>query len=153
MPPAAQPSTPPAANLEHEVFLALARLSSDLSADLGELFKGAGITWAQYNALRILRGAGGRALSCGAIGERMIARDADVTRLLDRLERQGLVQRARDDADRRVVTARPTERGLALLAELDAPVQQAHRVQLAHVSEAKLRQLLELLTEVAARTA
>jgi catechol 2,3-dioxygenase len=151
MPTDAHPSTPPEANLEHEVFLSLARLTSDLSADLAELFAGAGITWTQFNALRILRGAGGRALSCGAIGERMIARDADVTRLLDRLERQGLVRRARDEADRRVVTARPTERGLALLAELDEPVQRAHRAQFAHVDEAKLRQLLELLSEVAAR--
>lgn len=149
------PTTPEPSptHLEHEVFLALARLSSDLSADLAELFKGAGITWTQYNALRILRGAGGRALSCGAIGERMIARDADVTRLLDRLEQQGLVQRARDEADRRVVVTRPTQRGLAVLAELDAPVQQAHRAQLAHLGEAKLRQLLALLGEAAARPA
>lgn len=147
------PPPPTPTDLEHQVFLAVARLSSDLSADLAELFRGAGITWTQYNALRILRGAGDRALSCGDIGARMIARDADVTRLLDRLEKQGLVQRARNEADRRVVVTRPTERGLAVLAELDAPVRQAHRAQLAHLGAAKLRQLLALLGEAADRPA
>jgi DNA-binding MarR family transcriptional regulator len=168
MPTTPEPGAPSATHLEHQVFLALARLFRDLSADLAELFRGAGITWTQYNVLRILRGAGGaagaegaagapgvpgRALSCGEIGERLIARDADVTRLLDRLEKQGLVQRARDEADRRVVVTRPTERGLAVLDELDAPVMAAHRAQLGHLGDAKLRQLLVLLAEAAVRPA
>jgi DNA-binding MarR family transcriptional regulator len=85
----------PFGSLEQEVFLMLSRLSSNLIDEHAELFRNAGITWTQYNALRILRGAQGEALSCGEISERMITRDSDITRLLDRLEKQGLVRRAR----------------------------------------------------------
>ena len=137
----------PFASLEQEVFLMLARLSSEMSAEHAELFRTSGITWAQYNALRILRGAEGKALACGEIGERMITRDSDVTRLLDRLEKQELVHRARDERDRRVVKTRITDRGLGLLAELDEPVAELHRRQLGHLGEAKLRRLLSLLEE------
>ena len=139
----------PFASLEQEAFLMLARLASEMSAEHAELFKGSGITWTQYNALRILRGAEGEPLSCGEIGERMITRDSDVTRLLDRLEKQGLVDRARDEQDRRVVKTRITEQGLAVLSDLEEPIAELHRRQLGHLGEAKLRQLLSLLEEAA----
>lgn len=139
----------PFGSLEQEAFLMLARLSSEMSAEHAELFKSSGITWTQYNALRILRGAGGGPLSCGEIGERMITRDSDMTRLLDRLEKQGLVDRARDEQDRRVVKTRITEQGLAVLADLDEPIAELHRRQLGHLGETKLRQLLSLLEETA----
>lgn len=140
-------------SLEQEAFLMLVRVSGELSAEQAELFRSAGITWTQYNALRILRGAGGEALSCGEIGERMIARDADVTRLLDRLEKAGLVQRARDDRDRRVVKTRITDRGLGLLDELATPVAEMHQRQLGHLGESKLRKLLALLEDASSPAA
>lgn len=143
--------TPPTADLTHQAFLALLRTAADLTADLAEVFRASDLTWTQYNALRVLRGAGDQPVACGALGERLIARDADVTRLLDRLERQGLVARARDARDRRVVTAVLTDAGRAALAALDAPVAARHRAQLGHLGEARLKALLELLGDVARR--
>jgi DNA-binding MarR family transcriptional regulator len=137
----------PFESLEQEVFLMLAHLASELGAQHADLFRRAGITSTQYNALRILRGAQGRTLSCGEIGDRMITRESDVTRLLDRLEKQGLAERGRDERDRRVVTTRITDSGLALLAELDEPVACLHRQQLQHLGSDKLHHLLALLEE------
>lgn len=143
--------TRPFGSLEQEVSLTLTRLASELNAEQAELLRGAGVTWTQYNALRILRGAEGEPLSCGEIGERMISRDSDVTRLLDRLESQGLVRRARGERDRRVVKTRITDKGLALLAELDQPVAEMHARQLGHLGATKLRTLLSLLEEASER--
>jgi DNA-binding MarR family transcriptional regulator len=94
--------------------------------------------------LRILRGAI-EGLPCGEIANRMITRDPDITRLLDRLERRGLIARSRETRDRRMVTARITPPGLKLLARLDEPVQEAHRRQLGHLGRERLRALTELL--------
>lgn len=138
-------------SLEQEAFLALARVASELTAAYADVFREAGVTWTQYNALRILRGAGDEALSCGRIGERMIARDTDVTRLLARLDRQGLVRRERDPRDRRVVTTRITDRGRDVLDALDAPVAARHRELLGHLGPAKLRRLVDLLNEATPR--
>lgn len=142
---------PPATDLAHQAFLALVRTAADLTADLADVFRGSDLTWTQYNALRVLRGAGDAPLPSGVLGERLIARDADVTRLLDRLERQGLVARARDARDRRVVTARLTDAGRAALAALDAPVLERHRAQFGHLDEARLQALIALLGDVAQR--
>jgi DNA-binding MarR family transcriptional regulator len=78
----------------------------------------------------------------------MIARESDVTRLLDRLEKQGLVQRARGERDRRVVKTRITEQGLDILEKLEEPVADMHRRQLGHLGEVRLAKLLALLEEV-----
>jgi DNA-binding MarR family transcriptional regulator len=135
----------PFAGLEEETFLALQRTASLLLAALGRELKPLDLTPPLYNTLRILRGAGPEALTCGEIGERLVSPGPDVTRLLDRLEGRGLVRRLRDEQDRRVVRARITERGLALLAELDGPVERVLRSLLGHLGEEKLRTLSELL--------
>ena len=102
---------------EQEAYLALLRtadaLQTSVEAKLGEF----GLTGTQYNALRILRGAGPEGLPCSEIGERMITRDPDVTRLLNRLEKRGLVRRTRAHADRRVVRGIITAAGLKLLRD------------------------------------
>ena len=103
-----------------------------------------GVTPQQYNVLRILRGAP-EGLPCGEIASRMITRDPDITRLLDRLEKRELISRCRETKDRRTVIARITPEGLALLARLDGPVQAAHRKQLGHLGRERLRALTELL--------
>jgi DNA-binding MarR family transcriptional regulator len=112
-----------------------------------EVLKASGLTATQYNVLRILRGAGTAGLSCGDVAGRMITRDPDLTRLLDRLEGRGLVTRARDGEDRRVVVTRITREGLSLLAELDEPVQAQNRKAVGHLGEQKLRSLAQLLDE------
>jgi DNA-binding MarR family transcriptional regulator len=98
----------------------------------------------QYNVLRILRGSPG-GLPCGEIASRMITRDPDITRLLDRLEKRGLISRSRETKDRRMVMARITPDGLKLLARLDEPVEKGHRKQLGHLGRGRLRALTELL--------
>jgi DNA-binding MarR family transcriptional regulator len=98
----------------------------------------------QYNVLRILRGAP-EGLPCGEIGSRMITRDPDITRLLDRLEKRNLISRSRDTRDRRTVMGRITLAGMELLARMDEPVREAHRSQLGHLGRERLRALNELL--------
>lgn len=139
--------TKPFASLEQEVFLTLSRLTGDLGAQFSEVLKVTGVTTAQYNVLRILRGVGEGGLACSEIGERMVTRDSDITRLLDRMEKSSLVSRMRDTGDRRVVKANITKRGLQVLAELDEPVMDLHRRQLEHLGGEKLTKLLALLEE------
>jgi DNA-binding MarR family transcriptional regulator len=98
----------------------------------------------QYNVLRILRGAP-QGLPCGEIAGRLITRDPDVTRLLDRMEKRGLISRARDNRDRRLVLTRLSPEGLKLVNRLDEPVQQMHRKLLGHLGKERLRALGELL--------
>lgn len=137
---------------EEEIFLNILRTADLLGRKGVELLKAAELSPNQYNVLRILRGAGAEGLACGEIGERMVTRDPDVTRLLDRLEKRDLVKRAREKGDRRVVTARIAPAGLELLKQLDEPVMQWHKSQLGHLDakqQETLIQLLELAREKA----
>lgn len=130
---------------EEEVFLNLMRTADRLQRRGVILFKAYDLSLNQYNVLRILRGAGAEGLACGEIGERMITRDPDITRLLDRLEKRDLVIRSRDQGDRRVVTARLTAAGADLLRRLDDPVIQWHRSQLGHLDAKQQETLIHLL--------
>jgi DNA-binding MarR family transcriptional regulator len=129
---------------EETAFLDLLRTTDTLSRGLFRVLKGDDLSPTQYNVLRILRGALD-GLSCGEIAGRMITRDPDVTRLLDRLEKRKLISRSRDARDRRTVLARITPEGLKLLAGLDGPVLAAHRKQLGHLGHERLQALTELL--------
>lgn len=137
--------TRPFASLEQEALLSIARTAAVLEHALAEALKPFGVTATQYNALRILRGAGEPGLCRNEVRERLIAQVPDVTRLLDRLEEMGLVMRARDVDDRRQVTTRITAAGKRLLARMDEPVLAIHRRQLGHLGERKLRSLIGLL--------
>jgi DNA-binding MarR family transcriptional regulator len=137
--------TKPFASLEEEAFLNLHRTADTLLHGLEAALKPVGLSASQYNVLRILRGAEAEGLACREVAERMVTRDPDITRLLDRLEARGLVIRARDRADRRVITVRITPEGLRLLQALEAPVAELPRRQLGHLDEAQLRTLIELL--------
>ena len=139
-----------AACLEEVLFLDLLRTSDLLSRGPARVLKTANLSPTQYNVLRILRGAP-EGLPCGEIAQRMITRDPDITRLLDRLEKRTLISRWRQANDRRMVMARITAGGLELLARLDEPVQEAHRRQLGHLGKERLRALMEMLA--AARAA
>src|ERR1700733_14038573 len=130
---------------EEAAFLDLLRTTDMLSRGLVEVLRTEDISSTQYNVLRILRGSGD-GLPCGEIANRMITRDPDITRLLDRLEKRGLISRCRETRDRRMVMARITPEGLKLLSRLDEPVQAAHRKQLGHLGRERLRALTELLS-------
>jgi DNA-binding MarR family transcriptional regulator len=135
----------PHAALEADVFVSLLRTADALARGGEALVKPYGLSGTQYNILRILRGAGEKGLACREIGGRLISRDPDITRLLDRMESRGVIARARETSDRRVVKTRITAEGLRLLADLDEPVRQLHRRQLRHLPEKQLRQLFTLL--------
>lgn len=137
--------TRPFSGSEQEAFLSLGRTWSLLDHAMAEVLKPHGITPTQFNVLRILRGAGEGGLCRGDIIARMISRVPDATRLLDRLEAAGLVERERGTEDRRFVTTRVTTEGLRLLDELDEPVAQLHRTQFAGLSIDELRTLIQLL--------
>jgi len=131
---------------EEAAFLDLLRTTDMLSRGLVAILKPEDLSSTQYNVLRILRGAP-EGLPCGEIAKRMITRDPDITRLLDRLEKFGLISRSRVARDRRTVMARITGAGLKLLARLDEPIQEAHRKQLGHLGRERLRLLTDLLRE------
>jgi len=134
--------------LEDQLFVAILKTADSLSQDAEQVIKSAGLTGTQYNVLRILRGAEPEGLLCRGIAERMISRDPDMTRLLDRLEKQGWISRERQQDDRRVIITRITAEGLKLLKKLDQPVHDLHKAQFRHITAAKLKQLAELLSEV-----
>ena len=129
---------------EEAAFLDLLRTTDMLSRGLIAVLKTEDLSSTQYNVLRILRGAP-EGLPCGEVANRMITKDPDITRLLDRLEKRGLISRSREARDRRTVTARITPAGLKLLGSLDEPVQTAHRRQLGHLGRNRLQALTELL--------
>jgi DNA-binding MarR family transcriptional regulator len=131
---------------EETAFLDLLRTTDLLSRRLAQVLKAEDLSATQYNVLRILRGAR-EGLPCGEIANRMITRDPDTTRLLDRLEKRGLISRSRDTRDRRTVVTRISDHGLQLLTRLDEPVQAAHRQQLGHLGRQRLQALTELLRE------
>ena len=135
---------------EEAAFLELMRTTEVLSRRPAEVIKNEDLSATQYNVLRILRGAPD-GLSCGEIANRMITKDPDITRLLDRLDKRGLISRAREAQDRRTVRTRITQSGLELLSRLDEPVLAAHREQLGHLDQKQLKQLSELLAECRSR--
>jgi DNA-binding MarR family transcriptional regulator len=134
---------------EEVTHLEMLRTMEALSHRFAQVLKTEDLSSTQYNVLRILRGAPD-GLPCGEIASRMITRDPDITRLLDRLEKRELISRSRETRDRRTVIARITPDGLKLLARLDEPVEEGHRKQLGHLGRERLRALTELLC--AART-
>jgi DNA-binding MarR family transcriptional regulator len=143
---AAEIKSKPFSQLEEEALLSVVRTADLLAQRMNQFLKRFELSGSQYNVLRILRGSPD-GLSCGQIAERMISRDPDVTRLLDKLEARGLIERERNEDDRRVVIARITAGGLDLLTRLDPLVASEHRRQLGALGEQKLRQLIELLEQ------
>ncbi len=139
----APPPTP-----EAEAFLAIQIAATRLLDPWARYLKSHGVTPGQYNVLRILRGARPEALTCSEIAERMITRDPDITRLLDRLDSRQLVTRERDPGDRRVVRTRIAGSGLELLAELDAPAKAMGERAMGSLSPARLQELTGLLTTI-----
>ena len=133
---------------ESSLFVAFMHIADILGSEAEQLVKTAGLTGAQYNVLRILRGAGPGGLACREIGERMISRDPDITRLLDRMEKSDLITRERRTDDRRVVKTCITARGLQLLKSLDQPVRELHKRQFQHMNPKKLAALAAMLGEL-----
>lgn len=138
----------PFRSLEEEVILNVARTAEYLSAAIIGVLKASDLTMTQYNVLRILRGAGAEGLTCSEISERMVTKESDITRLLDRVESRGFISRERPANNRRIVIARITDEGLRVLAELDEPVDEINRSLVGHLGETKQKTLNELLEAI-----
>ena len=138
----------PFTSLQQEAQLNIVRTGNLLTDAFERLLKPHGITGTQYNVLRILRGAGTEGLCRNEVRERLLSRMPDATRLLDRMEKAGLVTRSREDGDRRMVTTRITAEGQRLVDKLDDVVEEEHYRQLGHLSEKQTRKLIKLLTLV-----
>jgi DNA-binding MarR family transcriptional regulator len=137
------------ASHEEEVLLGLRIAAARIMEPWEKFLKvTAELTPNQYNVLRILRGSHPDRLPCGDIAERMIARDPDITRLVDRLNRRGLVTRVRGRRDRRVVEVGITEKGHQLLRGLDEHVARFPKAMMGHLGPKKLQQLGALLEHV-----
>jgi len=139
--------TKPFPTLATEAILNVQRTADQFTRALSEALKPSDISPTQYNALRILQGAGKDGWTCSEIAERMVTRDPDITRLIDRLEKRGLVQRIRSDEDRRVVRVRITKEGSQTLTDLAPVLAGLEREMLGHLGDARLKQLIELLEE------
>lgn len=121
-------------DLARDAFLNLARVHDRLSAEFAALFRAEGLTMPQFNVLRILLGGPREGAPCQYVGERLLTRVPDVTRLIDRMEAAGLVRRSRAEEDRRVVLVHATAKGRTTCEGLAAPVRKLHRKQFEHVS-------------------
>ena len=135
----------PFALREEEAFLNMARTFEFLQQKLADLMKQYQLTPAQYNLLRILRGAGEAGVTCSQAAERMHDSRSDMTRLLDRMESRGLIQRERSREDRRIVITRITREGLDLAGSIDTPLSTLYRQLLGHLGDRKLTALIETL--------
>jgi DNA-binding MarR family transcriptional regulator len=141
----------PFRSLEDEVFVNLLRTAAHLEGELASQLKRSGISLPQYNVLRILRDAGRDGLPSLEIASRMITRVPDITRLVDRLERAGLVARVRSDTDRRVVLVNVTRAGQTLVHNLDDPTHARIKTLLSHLSRRTLQTLNHLLLKSGSR--
>ena len=139
--------TKPFATIEEELLVSLLRTTDVLHERFEQIIRPFNISMTQYNVLRILRGAEPSGRTCGEIGERMIAREPDVTRLLERMDKAGLIKRTRDSADRRVVVTRITSCGLKLLDEMEPKLREIDGL-LKPMGERKIETTLKLLDEV-----
>jgi DNA-binding MarR family transcriptional regulator len=140
--PSASPAPP-----EERLFLALLKAADALGQQAEQLIKPFGLTGTQYNVLRILRGAQPAGLACRAIADRMISHDPDMTRLLDRVEKRGLIRRERQKDDRRIVKTHITSQGLELLKPLDQPMRELHKRQFRHMPAKRVKNLVQLLEQ------
>lgn len=143
----------PFAAPEVEAWLSLVRTTDLLSRRMGAVLKPFDLTISQYNVLRILRGAGAAGLPCNEVGSRLVTWDPDITRLLDRLERRGLVLRNRSQKDRRVVLVTITRAGTNLLTmmHVDEQVLRSHLQTLGHLPRQDLDRLIDLLESIRAK--
>ena len=144
-------SSGPSVPVQDRIFVALLQTADALSQEAEQFLKTAGLTGTQYNVLRILRGGEPEGLPCRGISDRMISHDPDMTRLLDRMEKRGLITRERQTDDRRVVKTRINPQALSLLKTLDQPIHELHKRQFRHMPAARLKILNRLLEEVRAR--
>jgi DNA-binding MarR family transcriptional regulator len=136
-------------SLEEELLVSMLRTTDVLQDRFEQAVRPFDISMTQYNVLRILRGAEPTGRTCNEIGERMIAREPDVTRLLVRMEKAGHIRRTRGKDDRRRVVTRITAAGLKLLDQMEPELREIGGL-LEPIGERRIEKMLKLLDEVRA---
>lgn len=139
----------PFASPHQEAALNLLRTNDQMQIRFARLFRKFGLTPAQYNILRILRGEGAP-LPILEIAQRTVTVVPGITGLIDRLERAGFVERRRCPEDRRIIRVALTAKGTKILAELDMPVLHLHEELLGHLTGRELEELTHLLEKARA---
>ncbi|MFC6592656.1 MarR family winged helix-turn-helix transcriptional regulator [Deinococcus lacus] len=132
--------------LPEETMVQLLRTHTLLTTPFEKLMREHGLTLTQYNVLRILRGAGPAGLGRNELRSRMIDRSPDVSRVVERMERAGLVERQRSSIDRRLIPIRLTPRGLRVVDSLDQPLREMQSGTVGQLREGDLMELCRLLT-------
>lgn len=140
--------TKPFSGPQEEMALQVLRTADLLNRQMTEFLKPHGLSPTQYNALRILRGSGAEGLPCGEVSSRMVTREPDVTRLLDRMERQEWIERRRQSHDRRVVKAWLAPAGAALLKKIDRQLADFQKRQFCHMAIQECRQIIGLMEKL-----
>jgi DNA-binding MarR family transcriptional regulator len=138
----------PFASVQEEALLSVFVTQDLLHRNIKKMLRPYGISLAQYNVLRILRGAGDEGLPLMTIARRMIVRYPNVTRLTDRLETNGWIRRVRCTHDRRIVRGFVTEKGLALLATINGEIDHLVIHLMRGVQDDRLRELITVLEQV-----
>ena len=138
---------------ESDAAVMTARLGELLAGEVDDLFAAWGLTLLQFNVLRILyvRDVERKGISRGGIEARLIRRVPDVTRLLDRLEGMGMIERIRPPEDRRTVLSRLTDKGVAVVEDSHEPLLALNRRQFAHMTREEVLQLIALVRKAAGR--
>ena len=134
--------------LSRNVFLNLTRIHDRLSAEFNALFKSVGLTAPSYNVLRILIGGPEGGVPCQYIVDRLLTRVPDVTRLVDRIVKVGLVTRSQGLTDRRIVMIKVTAKGRKVCRSIDGPIVDLHRAQFKKMPVGQLEQLNKSLAEI-----
>ncbi len=140
--------TKPFERIEEEAILNVIRTSEVLQQATADFLKFFDLSPVQYNVLRILRGAGEAGATCSQIAERLITRDPDITRLLDRMEARALIVRERSSRDRRMVITRITPSGLELVGRIDQPMQEMGTAKLGRFDRGALEELISVLEQL-----
>ena len=140
--------TKPFRSTAQEATVALLRTASIVNRALARVVEPYGLSLAQYNALRIIRGAGTGGIPTLSIRERMIEEGTTITRLLDKLEEAALIRRERSVPDRRQVLCFVTDGGRKLLDTLDPLVNAADEEAVSTLSALELERFIDLLDEV-----
>jgi DNA-binding MarR family transcriptional regulator len=135
-------------SLNQEASVALLRTASLVTRAFSRIVEPSGLSFAQYNALRIIRGAGKGGIPTLAIRERMVDEGTTITRLLDKLEAAGLILRERSLPDRRQVICYATDRGKQLLDQLDPKVDGLDEKVVGFLPPVRLKDFIRILDEV-----
>jgi DNA-binding MarR family transcriptional regulator len=143
--------TKPFASPIDEALLSVLRTAAVLEHHLSEVLKPYGITPTQYNVLRILRGAGSAGLCGREVAERLVSKVPDISRLLDRMEEMQLIDRERDPADRRHITARISSKGVRMLEQTTPQLATVERARFAGLEPERVKLLIESLAQIRER--